>query len=141
MTAGRTLIQDFSTANRLYVNAEITFWTVLNGEKTAEKATLYDSYTGAGLLANPQKLDSFGKLRQPVYVDEAVIATVSGLGNVPAHDTGVIGYVPIFQGTGTPEGAITASRGAIFLRTDGGTGTTFYVKETGDATNTGWVAK
>jgi hypothetical protein len=47
----------------------------------------------------------------------------------------------IYAGTGTPEGAVTASRGSIFLRTNGGGGFTFYVKETGDATNTGWVAK
>jgi archaellum component FlaG (FlaF/FlaG flagellin family) len=45
------------------------------------------------------------------------------------------------RGAGTPESVITASRGAIYLRTDGGANTTLYVKETGDGTNTGWVAK
>jgi hypothetical protein len=43
------------------------------------------------------------------------------------------------EGNGTPEGAVTGSRGDIYSRKDGGTGTTFYVKETGDATNTGWT--
>jgi hypothetical protein len=43
-------------------------------------------------------------------------------------------------GTGTPEGAVTAPVGSLFTRTDGGAGTTLYVKETG-AGNTGWVAK
>lgn len=42
-------------------------------------------------------------------------------------------------GTGTPEAAITAPVGSVFLRTDGSTGTTFYVKETGSG-NTGWTA-
>lgn len=42
-------------------------------------------------------------------------------------------------GSGTPEGAVTASQGSIFLRDDGGAGTTFYVKESGVG-NTGWVA-
>lgn len=46
----------------------------------------------------------------------------------------------IRNGTGTPEGSYTAPVGSLFLRTDGGTGTTLYVKETGTG-NTGWVAK
>jgi len=43
------------------------------------------------------------------------------------------------KGTGTPEGVVTAPVGSLFSRTDGGTGTVFYVKETG-ASNTGWVS-
>ncbi len=43
-------------------------------------------------------------------------------------------------GSGSPEGVITAPVGALWTRTDGGTGTTLYVKETGSG-NTGWVAK
>jgi len=41
-------------------------------------------------------------------------------------------------GTGSPEGAVTGSRGDIYLRQDSAAGTGLYVKETGDATNTGW---
>jgi hypothetical protein len=43
-------------------------------------------------------------------------------------------------GSGTPEGAVTANVGSVWLRTDGGTGTTLYIKESGTG-NTGWVAK
>lgn len=43
-------------------------------------------------------------------------------------------------GAGTPEGAVTASVGTLFLRTDGGASTTLYVKESGTG-DTGWVAK
>jgi hypothetical protein len=43
-------------------------------------------------------------------------------------------------GAGTPEGAVIAPVGSLFTRTDGGAGTTLYVKESG-AGNTGWVAK
>lgn len=46
----------------------------------------------------------------------------------------------IYTGTGTPEGVVTAAVGSLFLRTDGGAGTCFYVKESGTG-NTGWVAK
>ena len=47
----------------------------------------------------------------------------------------------IICGSGSPEGLVTAPVGSIFLRkSDGGAGSTFYVKESG-AGNTGWVAK
>jgi hypothetical protein len=46
----------------------------------------------------------------------------------------------VLSGTGTPEGAVTAGVGSIFMRTDGGAGTSYYVKESGTG-NTGWVAK
>ena len=46
----------------------------------------------------------------------------------------------IGQGTGTPEGAVSAAVGSIFVRTDGGAGTSIYVKESGSG-NTGWVGK
>jgi len=46
----------------------------------------------------------------------------------------------IVSGSGTPEGAVTASVGTVYLRTDGGAGTTLYVKESGVG-NTGWVSK
>ena len=44
------------------------------------------------------------------------------------------------SGAGSPEGAITATVGSLWTRTDGGAGTTLYVKESGTG-NTGWVAK
>ncbi len=44
-------------------------------------------------------------------------------------------------GSGTPEGSVTASPGSLYLNTAGGAGTTLYVKQSGSATNTGWVGK
>lgn len=46
----------------------------------------------------------------------------------------------ITQGSGTPEGNVTAPVGSLYLRTDGGAGTSLYVKESGSGT-TGWVGK
>lgn len=43
-------------------------------------------------------------------------------------------------GKGSPETVVTANVGTIFLREDGGIGTTLYVKESGTG-NTGWAAK
>lgn len=45
--------------------------------------------------------------------------------------------VGIFTGAGSPEGAVAAGVGAIYLRTDGGAGTSAYIKESGTG-NTGW---
>lgn len=44
------------------------------------------------------------------------------------------------SGTGTPESVLTGGIGSTFRRTDGGAGTSLYVKESGTS-NTGWVGK
>jgi hypothetical protein len=46
----------------------------------------------------------------------------------------------IRAGSGTPEGVVAAAVGSIYFRTNGTTGTSFYVKEAGTG-NTGWIAK
>ena len=46
----------------------------------------------------------------------------------------------LFTGSGSPESAVTANPGSIYLDTGGGASTTLYVKESGGG-NTGWVAK
>jgi hypothetical protein len=51
---------------------------------------------------------------------------------------GTSGQSPqIIPGTGTPEGVVSAGVGSLFLRSDGGSSTTLYVKESGTGT-TGW---
>ncbi len=46
----------------------------------------------------------------------------------------------VTSGTGTPQGAVTAPIGSVYLNLSGGSGTTLYVKESGTG-NTGWVGK
>jgi hypothetical protein len=42
--------------------------------------------------------------------------------------------------TGTPEGAVTAPVGTVYIRTDGGSGTTLYIKESGTGKHRmGWA--
>ena len=53
--------------------------------------------------------------------------------------TGVLIYLLV--GSGSPNGVVTSSPPALYLNTTGGAGTTFYVKESGVNTNTGWVGK
>lgn len=55
---------------------------------------------------------------------------LAGGGGMPAH----------YLCTGTPESMIAAPIGSIASRTEGGAGTSFYVKQTGTGT-TGWVGK
>ena len=45
----------------------------------------------------------------------------------------------ILSGSGTPEGAVSAPVGSLYMRSDGSTNTAIYRKETGTG-NTGWVA-
>lgn len=49
----------------------------------------------------------------------------------------------IYQGNGSPEGRVGAPVGALYLRLDGGTKTTLYVKEKAHNPSdaTGWAAK
>jgi hypothetical protein len=44
-------------------------------------------------------------------------------------------------GTGSPNGVITGNPGDLYTDKNGGASVTLYVKESGVATNTGWVAK
>lgn len=67
-------------------------------------------------------------------------AASSVAGTVQATTFKSAGTASITWGTGSPESAVTATIGSLFLRTDGGAGTTLYVKESGSG-NTGWVAK
>lgn len=46
----------------------------------------------------------------------------------------------ILRGAGSPEGAITAGVGRLYVDTGGGASTTLYVKTSGTG-NTGWTAK
>jgi len=54
--------------------------------------------------------------------------------------TGGSNTAALYAGTGSPEGVVTATGGSHYMRTDGGAGTSFYVKETASG-NTGWAAK
>lgn len=85
----RSLFSYFQTVNPIYIGASVSFYTVDGaGAKTSTLATLYAAETGSTTLSNPQTLDSEGKLKQAVYVDDAVIATVSTL-SAGDHDTGI----------------------------------------------------
>lgn len=52
--------------------------------------------------------------------------------------TDVLNHVQI--GDGDPTGTLETKRKMIFIRQDGGVGSTLYVNEVGDGTSAGWRA-
>lgn len=69
-------------------------------------------------------------------------STNTGYGAISALDFYPSGTFAVrwTAGAGSPEGSVTASPGAMYLRNNGGAGTTLYIKESGTG-NTGWVGK
>ena len=53
----------------------------------------------------------------------------------------VMGGAKLLAGTGAPAGVVVGSVGDLYVRKDGGALTTLYVKESGNGTTAGWVAK
>lgn len=91
-------MQHFTLANPIYVGAVVSFFTIDgSGDKTTNLATLYTDEIGVEELSNPQDLDGDGKLQQPTYFDEPVIASVAGL-TIPDHDTGIVYTAGSFRG-------------------------------------------
>ena len=107
--------------------------------------------TGSGRSVTMQRATSSvsatGGPINPVISERVDQATQTALVQYPTNgassvsiQTKVFGTPMEFSGTGSPEGVITAVRGARYTRLDGGSGTTFYMKETATG-NTGWAAK
>jgi hypothetical protein len=120
------------------------FWRCLNSTSprtnlagklilTREPADLPTSSSGTGLTVTVSNATAV----------TVTVTTITDPTKVPLAGGTMTGALlaPRITGTvsGTPEGAVTAPVGSLFLRTDGGTGTTLYVKESGTG-NTGWVA-
>ena len=86
---------------------------------------------------------TFGQISQQ-YLNETqsfpFLQIVPGFGLMIGNGTAAP-TAQILSSTGSPNGAITASPGSLYLNTSGGAGTTLYIKESGVGTATGWVAK
>jgi hypothetical protein len=97
------------------------------GSATADRWRITDA-TGTFLpeTDNTQWVGSAAKKVARVYSNE--------------YRVGSAGTVSWTAGTGSPEGVVTAPIGSMYSRTDGGTNTTLYVKQSGTG-NTGWAAK
>lgn len=94
----RIAIPQFQLANPLYKNATVAFYTAVSGVITPTLASLYADTFSNTQLQNPQKLNSQGQFKAPVYIQDQVIGVVSGI-SVPSHNTAII--APPSTGTGT----------------------------------------
>jgi hypothetical protein len=101
-------------------------------DKVIISGNTIDGCTGAEIKLNGTMTTA------PIVTDNLVSADVASVGNF--IQIGGQGSRRTFQGTGTPQGVVRAGIGSQFQRTDGGAGTTLYVKESGTG-NTGWIAK
>lgn len=119
------------------------------------------------VLANTENTITLGQYKSNGAVELASFPQASGQYNyymiVPAllgaaqnpYDRGYfgqdirLGYGPsdgdqvryIKWGNGSPEGVVTANIGSLYLRFDGGTTTTLYIKTANNGSATGWTAK
>lgn len=106
------------------------------------------NYVAAGMLWLDDSAAPTWELKMYDGTDWISLRTINTTGNttssslenltISGHLT--VGNTAVRSGSGSPETAVTGSIGDLYLRTDGGAGTTLYVKESGSG-NTGWVAK
>ena len=106
---------------------------------------LFGSSTGSGALTLYNGAESDAPLLQFGGTSASFPAlkrSTTSLQVRLADDSGFASEQSLYLrfGTGTPEGVVTAPIGAFYSRTDGGAGTSLYVKESGVG-NTGWIAK
>lgn len=120
--AGFTFGQAALLSNRGSIYASTNSFVFYQGSSGSATFTWKDN-ADSELMS----LDSAGDLS----VTGTVVTSTIELGS---------GGPTINVGSGTPEGVVTADVGSTFHRTDGGAGTSFYVKESGTG-NTGWVGK
>ena len=97
-----------------------------------------------GYISKQDHKDSYDELVADTALTGATTAagiTVSGAVQVGATAGLVVGASgpKVLSGSGSPEGAVTAPVGSIYLRTDGGADTAAYTKTSGTG-NTGWTA-
>lgn len=99
---------------------------------------------GSGAVASNQFVDSSFRIfddgdstKEIAFEASGITTSTTRTITVPDSD---ITLATFFTGTGTPEGSVTASPGALYTDQNGGAGTTLYVKESGTG-NTGWIAK
>lgn len=100
---------------------------------------MYVTKTGSGTFRD---LVIYTSDTERLRITAAGVVTISGDVQFGTAGKGVVYQAgpKDLAGSGTPEGAVTAPIGSTYRRSNGGAGTSFYVKESG-AGNTGWVGK
>lgn len=90
--------------------------------------------------ATPFAINATGRVGVGLTADSVAAVNLDS-GGIKLNNAGATLSATISVGSGSPQGVVTANPGSLFLNLTGGANTTLYVKESGTATNTGWVAK
>lgn len=115
--------------------------TILRAINTIGGIVCYvQATTGTGII---RQTDSSGVVEDTWIAmtrDGAVTLYNNNTARLATNTSGITlnGAITWTSGTGSPEGVVTAGVGSLYSRTDGGAGTTLYVKESGVG-NTGWA--
>lgn len=147
---GASLTQDYSvTVNGINVETETAIANAVSigaGNTTSNNLVTVSNVVGkwgTALIALTTATSATVLVTNAIQRGSAV-ALVSGTTTTrrifAAQCQGFTGVRLDYEGTGSPESVVTAVVGSTYRRTDGGAGTTLYVKESGTG-NTGWVAK
>jgi hypothetical protein len=112
---------------------------VLNFAATDSVLGQMYAYDYAGGTGMPLYLNQFGG---NVGIGQAAAAVALDVLGQVKGSTGVLAGASLrSSGAVAPNNNVVGSVGDLYTNTSGGAGTTLYVKETGNGTNTGWVAK
>lgn len=127
-----SIIKTSDTGDRVEMNnTENSLDVYVGGDLRVRVASGQITFLGAGEVGSGS-IVGFG-------TNNIIIST--GGQDFSFTDSGLsIGDRYIWSGIGSPEGAVIAPVGSMWLRTDGGASTTLYIKESGTGA-TGWVAK
>lgn len=140
-----------NTANSVHIWA-----TNLTGNLVTDNNYVEDqNYVSTGLY-NYLNMNNYGAVYGPSstkgqsgqYIDQwrtetqtyPFAAMEGGKGLVVGNGTAAPTSL-IISGTGSPEGVVTANIGSLYLRTDGSTSTTLYIKTANNGSANGWTAK
>lgn len=138
-------------ANTAEQNAKDASLSLANG------GTVQGSITGSGTSNNFRNLNvssgyfdvqsygssyGYGKMRSYYNANDRSwnLSATDGAGTAVPLKLQLSSGPYIMEGSGSPEGAISAGPGSIYLRKDNESGQKFYVKESGTG-NTGWKVK
>lgn len=129
---------------RHYLNSEEAVCVIFSNATSASQVVRVGGGTSAANAATEVSVWVAANTTTLTGTNVATFTSSLATISTPAIFTGSLRVsntaATITSGTGTPEAAVTAPVGSLFLRTDGGASTTLYVKESGSG-NTGWVAK
>lgn len=138
-------IVDNGTANSYYTRRGqvIKSLTAIAGQAIVESQSVNSSGAygfatrdTAGTVCSWMRCDGIGYAAEYYYAQKGVRFNASNPSDPTTYD-----QRGLFSGTGDPNGVVTARMGSLYTSAGGGAGVTWWVKESGDNTDTGWVAK